>query len=370
MSKTPHQIHMTRCLKLADLSQGRTSPNPAVGAVIVKDNKIVGEGRTQQPGGNHAEVEAILKAGKNCHGAVLYCTLEPCCHTGKTPPCTDAIISAGIKKVIYANPDPNPLVNGKGHFILEQSGILVRSGVLSELGKKQNQAYFKHCSTGLPLVTAKFAMSLDGKIATSSGQSKWISSKTSRNHAHDIREKTDAIMIGVGTAISDDPRLTVRKNQTDTKNPIRVVADSLARIPLNAKLVNNELKGTTIIAVTESADQTKVEALVEQGNLVWTIQSSNGRINLNTLLQKLGNYDVLNVIVEGGGTLLGSFLEEKLIDRICAYIAPQIIGGTSAPTPFGGAGIGELSETLKLQNVEYKTLDKDICIEADVQDNS
>jgi len=358
---------MRRALELARQAAGRTSPNPMAGAVLVKNGKIVGEGFHQQAGKPHAEVEALHAAGEAARGATLYVNLEPCAHYGRTPPCTQALINAGVSKVFYAVEDPNPAVHGKGHAQLEAAGITVHKGLLESQAVRLNQPFFKYIHTGRPFVTAKFAMSLDGKIATLTGESKWITNERSRMRSHQLRDITDAILVGAGTALADDPQLTTRLPRANVHHPLRIVADSRGRLPLSARLYDPKLPGQTVLATTSLSDPTHRAALEARGVEVWVLPANEaGHVRLEALLDELGQRGLLTLLVEGGSELLGAFFSARLVDRVSAFLAPLIIGGQEAPGPVGGKGALRLAQALRLQHVETEVLDGDLWIQADI----
>ena len=354
---------MRRALVLAQQATGRTSPNPMVGAVIVKDGRIVGEGYHRRAGEPHAEVEALRVAGEAARGATMYVTLEPCAHVGRTPPCTDAIIAAGIAEVYYAIADPNPLVSGKGHAQLAAAGIRVQSGVCEAEAFELNRPFFKHITTGRPFVTAKFAMSLDGKIATVTGQSRWISNAAARRRVHHLRNRTDAVLVGAGTVIADDPSLTTRLpdlSPDSIRHPLRIVADSRGRVPLSAKVFDPDLPGQTVVAATELIPADHRRELVERGVDVWLLPANDdGRVRLSALFDELGRRGILTVLVEGGSELLGACFRERLIDRVWVFIAPLIIGGQQAPCPVGGSGYTLLSHAARLGRIHVELIPAD-----------
>ena len=364
-----HEQYMRRALALAQQAEGRTSPNPMVGAVLVRDGVIVGEGHTQPAGHAHAEVMALRMAGDRARGATAYVTLEPCSHHGRTPPCTDALIKAGVRQVIYAASDPNPLVNGRGCNQLRDAGILVQNSLCNVEATALNRPFFKYIQTGLPFVTAKFAMTLDGKIATETGDSQWITNATSRQQGHRLRNVSDAILVGVGTVLADNPRLTTRLNDVDrVKHPVRIIADTRGRTPLDSAILSGELPARTILATTELADPVYRQAVAAQGNEVWVLPvGADGHLDMLALLQEIGRNQFVNLMVEGGGAILGSLLQLGQIDRVWAFIAPKLVGGSNAPTPFGGGGIAALQDALQLENIETQLLDNDIWIKGDVR---
>ena len=355
--------YMERALSLAELALGHASPNPAVGAVIIRDGEIVGEGYTQPPGSDHAEIVALHQAGENARGATMYVTLEPCCHFGRTPPCTQSIIAAGIKEVHMAIIDPNPVVNGKGKDELEKAGIKTYLGEEEEKARLLNECYIKYITTGTPFITVKFAMSLDGKIATRTGDSKWISGEAARRYAHFMRYAADAIMVGINTILVDNPHLTQRVGKHGgqaEKQPLRVIVDSKGRIPLNARVF--KMPGKTLVAVANMADRGKKDKLTQMGVQVMELPGDDERVDLHRLLQELGKKEISNILVEGGSTLLGSFFDQKLADKIIIFLSPVIIGGEDALSPIGGKGVSKMSEAIRLNRVKMKVLSDDALI--------
>ncbi|OGO03979.1 MAG: riboflavin biosynthesis protein RibD [Chloroflexi bacterium RBG_13_54_9] len=355
--------YMQRALALARQALGNTSPNPAVGAVIVKDGVIVGEGHTEPVGSWHAEIMALKQAGEAARGATMYVSLEPCCHYGRTPPCTQAIIAAGVTEVHLATLDPNPTVSGRGRVELEAAGIKTHVGEHEEEAHELNEAYFKFIISRLPFVTAKFAMSLDGKIATKTGDSQWITGEEARRYAHSLRRVSDAIMVGVNTVISDDPQLTARDIDEDahqSRQPLRVVVDSRGRTPASARILH--MPGKTIIATTASIEPTKVRELREAGAEVLSLPAKRDRVDLPELMRTLGSRKITSVLVEGGGTLLGSFFDQGLVDKVYAFVAPVIIGGKRAVTAVEGRGVSKITEALQLRRLRVERLGDDVMI--------
>lgn len=355
---------MEQALKLAGLAVGEVSPNPAVGAVIVKNDEIIGQGYTQPPGQDHAEVVALKQAGEGSRGSVMYVTLEPCAHQGRTPPCTDSIIAAGIKEVHLATLDDNPVVFGKGKAALVSAGIEVHVGEHRDAAREINEAYFNYINTGIPFVTAKIAMSLDGKIATRTGDSKWISSDESRAYSHTLRHDVDAIITGVGTVIADDPKLTARccsgRGGTSHKQPLRIVIDSVGRTPPNARLFSEP--GRTIIAFGVKIPETSRQAYVKAGAELVELPDGRNRVDLQALLKYLGQQQVTSVLVEGGSSILGSMFDAGLVDKVIAFIAPMIIGGAEALTPVGGIGAETLAKAWRLEKIRTSQFDGDTAI--------
>lgn len=354
---------MQQALIQARKALGNVSPNPAVGAVVVdSDGKVVGEGHTQPPGSAHAEVMALNEAGEAADGATLYVTLEPCCHYGRTPPCTQLIIDSGIVEVSMAMLDPNPLVSGNGKAELESSGIRTRLGEREEEASEIVEAYSKHITMRTPFVTAKFAMSLDGKIATRTSDSKWISNDWSREHAHQLRWETDAIIVGVETVLKDDPQLTARTLHGN-REPLRVIVDSRGRTPFEAKVLQSPDKA--LIAVAGSMETTSINQYNSRGvevAVLPSLASRNERVDLARVLQLLGEKEITSVLVEGGGSLLGSMFDLGLVDKVIAFIAPIIIGGRDAVTPVAGTGVELVSRALRLKRIAVDRFIDDIMI--------
>ncbi|MBI3968580.1 MAG: bifunctional diaminohydroxyphosphoribosylaminopyrimidine deaminase/5-amino-6-(5-phosphoribosylamino)uracil reductase RibD [Chloroflexi bacterium] len=353
-----------RALALARLALGRTSPNPAVGAVVVCDDEVIGEGFTQPPGGPHAEVVALRQAGERARGATLYVTLEPCGHFGRTPPCSDAIVAAGIRRVHYAVADPNPLTAGKGPAALRAAGVEV-SVANWEPAHELNEAFLEYVRSHRPFVTAKYAMTLDGKIATPTGDSRWVSDSVSRALVHELRDTTDAVLVGIGTVLADDPQLTARPDQPTgrtPRQPLRVVVDSGARLPLGAKLLS--APGRTLVATTAAATPTCRRALERAGAEILVVPDFEGRVDLDHLLAELGRRDVLSVLVESGGELLAGLLDRRLVDKVLAFVAPKIAGGAGAPTPVGGLGVSLMADAYPLRIARVERTGEDVLIVA------
>jgi diaminohydroxyphosphoribosylaminopyrimidine deaminase/5-amino-6-(5-phosphoribosylamino)uracil reductase len=355
--------YMDRALLLARLALVHSSPNPAVGAVIVKDDVIVGEGYTQPPGSAHAEIVALQQAGEKAKGATMYVTLEPCCHQGRTPPCTKAIIAAGIANVHISIIDPDLRVCGRGKSDLEAAGIKTSVGDHEDQAQELNEAYIKHTHTGLPFVIGKFAMSLDGKIATKTGESRWISGEQSRRYVHTLRSQIDSIMVGVDTIIRDDPQLTARAGLVGgrvEKQPLRVVVDSRGRTPPSAKVF--QVLGRTMVATTKEADPDRIKALTEVGAEVVELPGKDGMVDLEELLKLLGQRKVVSMMVEGGAAVFGSLFEERLIDKVLAFVAPIVIGGHGAKNPVEGKGVERLSQATGFTRVKVEMVGSDVLI--------
>lgn len=362
MSET-HTAFMNRALALAQQGRGRTSPNPLVGAVIVNAGEIVGEGYHQKAGELHAEIHALQDAGANARHGTLYVNLEPCCHAGRTPPCTDAIIKAGIKSVYAAHFDPNPKVAGKGVKHLQEAGITVNVGVCAEAAEKLNEVFIQYISTSYPFVILKIAMSLDGKIATSTGESQWITSPASRQKVHELRDEVDAILVGIGTVLTDNPELTTRLPNKKGKDATRIVLDSHARTPTAAKIFNPESKADVMIVVTPQAFAGNIALLKITGAEVLVIPEKDGLVCYKTLMETLGQRGITSLLIEGGGKVNETALMSGLVDKVMCFVAPKFIGGKDAPGVFGGEGIARLTDAPELKRTTITELDGDLLIE-------
>jgi len=330
--------YMERALELA--RRGRPWPNPFVGAVVVKDGEIVGEGYHPKAGESHAEVYALAAAGERARGATLYVTLEPCCHTGRTPPCTEAILSAGVARVVVATADPNPCVCGRGLERLKQSGLEVEVGVLSHEARQQNEVFFHAMEKRRPHFTLKLAQSLDGKIATKTGASRWITGKKAREWVHQLRDRSQAIMVGSGTVRADDPLLNTRL--PEGHDPIRIIVDTEASLSLEARLWT--VASPVIVAAGEGAPWSRVEGLKRRGAQVLLLPRKEGKVDLNALSAALFEEGITDVLVEGGAALAGSMLSQGLVDKFYLFVAPMVIGGQAAPGAIGGPGWDNLEE--------------------------
>ena len=352
--------YMRLAMQLAGNAIGRTSPNPLVGAVIVKDNRVVGCGWHRKAGTPHAEVHALNQAGELAQGADVYVTLEPCAHYGKTPPCAKALVEAKVKNVYGGLLDVNPKVAGKGFKILEDAGIHVEYGFLQDELRKQNEVFFKWIEHKKPFVVLKAAMTLDGKIATTTGQSKWITNETSRAYGYKLRDIYDGIMVGINTVIEDNPMLTARVD--GGKNPIRIVVDSSLKIDINANVVQDK-SAKTIVATTDKADKDKILKLQAQDvDVIVVDKDENDKVDIEKLLDILGQQNICSILVEGGATLSGSFVAKKLVDKVYFFIALKIVGGKEAKTPVAGTGILNLQEALALKDIQIEKLEEDILI--------
>ncbi|QIA27770.1 bifunctional diaminohydroxyphosphoribosylaminopyrimidine deaminase/5-amino-6-(5-phosphoribosylamino)uracil reductase RibD [Thermaerobacter sp. PB12/4term] len=352
---------MRRALRLAARARGRTHPNPIVGAVIVRDGEVVGEGFHRRAGEPHAEIEALRTAGERARGATLYVTLEPCCHYGRTPPCTGAIMAAGVRRVVVAMVDPDPRVAGRGIAALAAAGIEVAVGLEEEAARRLNEAYIVHRRLGRPMVTAKYAMTLDGRIATARGDSRWVTGIRARRWAHRLRDRVDAILVGVGTVLADDPLLTVRLHPGG-RDPLRIVLDSHARTPPTARVVQvaRLSPAPTWVAVTPGAPAARVRGLEEAGARIVTLPAGpDGRVSLPHLLRLLAAEGVVHLLVEGGATVHGAFFGARLVDRVVALVAPKLAGGAEAPGPIAGPGVERMADAPVLRRVFARRLGSD-----------
>jgi diaminohydroxyphosphoribosylaminopyrimidine deaminase/5-amino-6-(5-phosphoribosylamino)uracil reductase len=353
---------MKLALRLAARGAGWVSPNPMVGAVVVKDGQVVGKGYHRRAGLPHAEVEALRSAGEAAQGADLYVTLEPCNHQGRTPPCTRAILAAGVRQVIIAARDPNPQVTGGGAEFLAEQGIDVTVGVLEAEARQLNEAWFYWVKTGRPWVMAKAACSLDGKIATATGESQWLTGETARAFGHRLRHQVDAILVGVGTVLADNPQLTARLPRGRSQDPIRIILDSRLRLPLDAKLVTLNSQAPTWVATTGQAPPDTVRAMEDHGVQVLVLPADEGRVSLPALLQYLGERQVQSVLVEGGAETLGAFFDQRLVHQFHFFYAPKILGGVKAPAMVGGQGVTHLGEAHIVRNLSIRHLGVDLLV--------
>lgn len=355
--------YMRRAIELAYKGEGYVNPNPMVGAVIVKNDKIIGEGYHEFFGREHAEINAFNKLTESCENATLYVTLEPCCFFGKTPPCVDEIIKRKIKKVIIGTLDPNPLVSGKSIEILKKNNIDVILGVLETECKSLIRSFAYFIKNKKPFITLKYAMTLDGKVATRTNKSKWISNEKALFLNRVDRYKNTAIMVGINTVLIDDPLLTTRiKNE---RNPVRIICDTNLRLPLTSNIVKTANEVKTIVA-TCSSDNEKAEKLLENNVTVLNIKMKNNHLDLQDLVEKLGAIGIDSIVLEGARTLASNFIEEKLVNYIKIYVCPKIFGGVSAISPIGGIGVDEPSQSIKIVNQKVSTIDNDVVIEGEV----
>ena len=355
------EYFMKIALDLAKKGIGFTNPNPLVGAVIVKDGKIIGKGYHEKYGKNHAEVNALNNAVENVKDATMYVTLEPCSHFGKTPPCANRIAESGIKKVVIAMEDPNTLVSGKGIEILRENGLEVKVGVLKKEAEKLNEIFIKYILTKIPFTIMKAGMSLDGKIATYTGDSRWVTGEKARKYGHLLRQKASAILVGVNTVIMDDPMLNTRLDNMECIDPVKVIVDSSGRIPITSKVLNIN-PSSTIVVVTKFALEENIKAIRRKGAEVIVSPAKNGRVDLRFLVEELGKREIDSLLIEGGGEVSFSFLKEDLVDKVVFFIAPKIIGGRDAKTPVEGEGMAYIKDVIDLKEIEITKLGKDIMI--------
>ncbi|MCX6094271.1 MAG: bifunctional diaminohydroxyphosphoribosylaminopyrimidine deaminase/5-amino-6-(5-phosphoribosylamino)uracil reductase RibD [Candidatus Bipolaricaulota bacterium] len=351
------QEWMRLAINLAELGEGDVNPNPLVGAVVVRDDQVVGRGYHRRFGGPHAEIHALDEAGDAARGATLYVTLEPCCHYGKTPPCTDRILQSGIRRVVVAAADPNPVISGRGLATLRAAGIEVTEDVLAEAALRQIEIFRKYITTGLPFVHLKLATSLDGRIATKTGDARWISSEASRIRAHQLRRRHAAILVGIGTALSDDPRLDVR--HVFGRSPTPIVLDAHGGLPLTARLLRTGL--SPIVAASAVPPERRC-ALEQAGCRVWEIPSPEGGVDLPLLVRRVGEAGLDSILVEGGGETAASFLAAGLVDRVSFFVAPLLIGGRDAVPAIGGLGIDRVEDAARLVDVTTEPIDGDLLI--------
>lgn len=370
-----HKRFMRQALTLAQKGAGLVHPNPLVGSILVNNGTVIGKGFHERCGGPHAEVKAIADARSQGHTdfseCILYVTLEPCCHFGKTPPCTDLIVRAGIRTVVIGMTDPNPLVSGRGTAALRNAGITVIAGILESECRNQNRIFGKYIATHLPFILFKSAVSLDGKIATAGGDSRWISCEESRRDGHRLRNEYTAIMCGINTVIADDPQLDVRLVRGT--NPIRIIVDSTLRIPIDSRIVRTAHSIPTIIAMAENLTEGRNPALAEKGAAltdagiqILRIREAGGHVDLAALTAKLGAMEIDSVLLEGGGTLAAAALRYGIVDRVCLYMAPLLIGGQNAMGFIGGEGPPKLADCLKLKNVSVGRSGCDIVVKGDI----
>lgn len=357
-------IYMRRALELAKQGLGYVNPNPMVGAVAVRGGKVIGEGYHKQYGGPHAEVNLAASAG-SLQGATVYVTLEPCAHHGKTPPCADLLIGQKVARVVIGCLDPNPLVAGQGAQRLRDAGIEVECGVLEDECRDINRVFFHYITHGTPYVVWKTAMTLDGKIATSTGESKWITGETARQDVQKLRHWLKAILVGIQTVLQDDPQLTCRL--PGGANPVRVIADSHLRIPLSAQVLQNQHENQTILATTEQSPQEKREALEALGAKVLVCRSRDGHVDLTDLMYQLGKAKIDSLLLEGGAQLSDAAFRAGIVHRAVVYVAPKVVGGAAAKTPVGGLGITHLPDAVRLEKMQAEPVGEDWKLTADVR---
>ena len=362
LNKTDEKF-MRMALRQARKGLGRTTPNPAVGAVVVREGKVIASGYHKRVGVNHAEVDALYKiGGKGKKGDVLYVTLEPCNHQGKTPPCTEAILKSGIKRVVVGMKDPNPKVFGGGFKFLKNKGVEVSTGVLEAACRHQNEFFIKYVSTGRPFVVAKSALTLDGWTATSTGDSWWISNEKSRQFVHRLRDRVDGVMVGVGTVLADNPSLTTRLGNRKGRDPVRVVVDTHLRIPDSAKVLNNDSPAMTLMAVGDRVSPERLKRINKENVSILVCPIKDGRIDLIALMHGLVKKSITSILVEGGATLMGSMIRERLIDKYYFFQAPKILGGDDGIPMALGPGPERIRECLNLRDIRTRRFGSDMMI--------
>ncbi|MEH7348216.1 bifunctional diaminohydroxyphosphoribosylaminopyrimidine deaminase/5-amino-6-(5-phosphoribosylamino)uracil reductase RibD [Gottfriedia acidiceleris] len=350
-----HEFYMNLAIQNAMATKGQTDPNPLVGSVIVNDNRIVGIGAHLKAGEPHAEINALRMAGDKAEGGTIYVTLEPCSHHGRTGPCAEAVVRAGLKKVVIATLDPNPLVAGRGVKILQDAGIEVIIGVCEEQSIKMNEVFNKYIVKNIPFVVMKSASTLDGKIATHSSDSKWITSAEARNDVHQLRNEIGAILVGVNTVIKDNPELTTRI--PNGRNPVRVILDSTLKIPLESKVVTDQQADTWIFTSQKHSEQKRSE--LENLGVKVFVTSDPSRVDLNEMLKILGEHSISSLLVEGGGEVNASFMNQNLVDKVIVYLAPKLIGGKNAPTFLEGTGLDKMGQAIELEEIELTKIGPD-----------
>jgi diaminohydroxyphosphoribosylaminopyrimidine deaminase/5-amino-6-(5-phosphoribosylamino)uracil reductase len=364
MIRKDHEYFMRLAKRLALRGRGNTSPNPMVGAVVVKNNRIVGRGFHERAGLPHAEALALDDAGRQAKGAALYVTLEPCTHFGRTPPCVDKIIKSGIKKVIVGMVDPNPLNNGKGVSLLRQNKIKVEVGIMEDELKSLNKAFIKYITKKIPFVTVKAAQSLDGKIATKAGDSKWITSDKSRAFSHRLRREFDAVMVGVNTVLRDNPKLDAWFSR---RQPVKIIVDSQLSVPVNANIFSGLNKVILVTLPAGRGQETENRRELAAKAEILEVKEKAGQINLKGMMRKLAQRGITNILVEGGGSLIGSLFDEGLVDRALFFISPKIIGGKEAITSVMGNGIVRIDKAVKLKDIKLRHFADDIMIEGNIR---
>jgi len=365
VGKSRHEKFMRLALRLAQKAKGRTNPNPLVGAVVVKNGKILGRGYHKAAGLAHAEVVALDKAGKAARGGSLYVSLEPCRHFGRTAPCVDKILACGIKEVVFAMDDPNPLNNGRGSQFLRRHGIKVLSGILEEEARRINRVFIKYITKQLPFVTVKVAQSVDGKIATSSGDSRWITSQSSRRLGHKLRSQADAVLVGVNTVLKDNPLLSCRHcGHLRKKQPKKIIVDSKLRLLPDLKIFSPRSPAPVIIATTKFAPRKKILYFERKARVI-VAKDKEKRVDLRDLFRELARQGIAHILIEGGGELIASALKMRLVDRMIVFVSPKIIGGSEAPTAVEGEGVERIRQAARLKDVKFKRVGPELLIEGE-----
>ena len=355
-----HTDYIKIAMDLALKARGQTSPNPLVGALLVKGGKIIAQGFHRRCGADHAEAAAIKKAGRRTKGASLYVTLEPCSHYGRTPPCVDLIIKSGIQKIFVGMKDPNPLMNGKSIRLLKRAGLEVKVGFLKNELKKMNESFIKYIQHKLPFVVAKFAQTLDGKIATAQGQSKWITAKEARDYGHRLRDGFDAILVGINTVLKDNPFLNAKGKSKRIK---KIILDTRLQLPLKANVFKDVKPGDVIVATTTKADQRKLELLNSKNVQVMVCPFYEGRVDLQWLFKELAKMEIASILIEGGGTMIGAALKEKLVDKMMVFIAPKIMGDQKAVSSISGFQPADVNHLPRLKDLTYRKIGDDLLME-------
>lgn len=359
--KNTHEYFMRKALRLALKAKGKTSPNPMVGALVVKGGRVIASGFHHKAGSSHAEVIALAAAGAKARGSTLYVTLEPCTHFGRTPPCIESIIRSGIKNVVVGMIDPNPVNNGNGISLLKSKGIKVEVGFLEEELKHINEAFIKYITKGLPFITVKAAQSLDGKIATKTGDSKWITSDKSRAYAHRIRRDYDAVMVGVNTVLRDNPNLDAWFSQ---KQPFKIIVDSQLSTPQSSNIFLKEGKVIMVTLPAKPGQETENRKIIGEKANILEVKEKDGQINLRVMMKKLAQLGIINIMVEGGGSLNGALFDEGLVDKVLFFISPKIMGGKDAISSVMGHGVSRVDKALKLKKAKLKRIGEDVLVEA------
>ena len=362
--KRSHEYFMNLAMRLALRARGRTSPNPMVGALVVKNGRIVGRGYHEKAGMSHAEIIALDEAARFAKGATLYVTLEPCAHFGRTPPCVDRIIKSRVKEVIVGMVDPNPLNNGRGINIIRRQRIKVRAGFLEDKLRKMNEAFIKYISKRMPFVTVKVAQSLDGRIATRRGDSKWITSDKARIYSHRIRRNYDAIMVGVNTVLRDNPKLDTWFSK---RHPIKIVVDSQLSTPADSNIFSASSQAIIVTLPSKPGQETENRKILSQKAKILEVKEKAGQINLKSMMKKLVQLEIANILVEGGGTLIGSLFDEGLVDKILFFVSPKIIGGKEAISSVMGKGVSRIDKAIKLKDIELRRFGEDFLVEGYVK---
>jgi diaminohydroxyphosphoribosylaminopyrimidine deaminase/5-amino-6-(5-phosphoribosylamino)uracil reductase len=358
--------YMGRALRLAEKGAGWVNPNPLVGAVIARDGHVIGEGCHEYFGGPHAEAAAIANCMEDAAGATMYVTMEPCSHTGKTPPCAQLLLEKKIGRVVVGMADPNPLVNGRGIAMLISGGITVETGVMEEQIRLQNEVFIKYITTGEPFVVLKTAMTLDGKTATVANASRWISGEESRRLVHRMRQRYSAVLVGVDTVVHDDPLLNVRLRSKNVRQPLKVIVDSSLRMPMQSRVLTNDPQ-LTLVAATAMASKERVREIKRAGAQVLICPSKGGQVELAFLMKALGAMEIDSVLVEGGSNVAFSALETGIVDKVVTFVAPKILGGKGAPTPVGGKGIERIEEAIGLADLKVRRIGNDLLLEGRIK---